>query len=224
MNFFTRQKWMLLVAVVVMVIAAPAVSYAQSGGQKDKAKAKAIEKLSNRVMKDIEKKFTEVVAKTSLPTSARANTVKILSEMSRPVMNKYIEGAASGKLPKPAELSKMVLNDILPQVPDIVAAVLTEGSGGTAGDSAQAIAAVAPVAGKAGSVQTRKEDSRFFISTNAQDLILLKNKNIIMVTRVTDISPAKISYLNYGGQPTSISVDDVLSVKYKDGTVKIVNE
>jgi hypothetical protein len=125
-------KWIFLLAVV-MAITAPEVSYAQLGGLGDKAKAKAVEKLTNEVMKELEKKFTEIVAKEPLSAAAKANIVQKLSEMSSPIVNNYINGATSGKLPNPAELSKTVLNDILPQVQGLATAALTEGGGGAAG-------------------------------------------------------------------------------------------
>jgi len=105
-----------------MAIATPMTSYAQLD-----LKAKAVETLTNGVMKELEKKFTETVAKESISATAKAFVVKSLSEMSRPIVKNFIDGATSGKLPSPAELVTKVLNDVLPRVPEIVAAATMEG-------------------------------------------------------------------------------------------------
>jgi len=140
MIFFTRQRWIFLLAAV-MAITAPEVSYAQLGGLKEKA----IETLTNGVMKELEKKFTEVVAKEAISAAAKAIVVSKLSEMSRPIVKKFIDSATSGKLPNQAELVNAVLKDIIPRVPELVAAARMEGDSpdakialtGTAGSVAQ---------------------------------------------------------------------------------------
>jgi len=110
---------------VVMVITMPGVSYAQFGD----LKAKAVETLTNGVMKELEKKYKEIVEKEAISAAAKANIVNKLSEMSRPIVKKFIDGAMSGKLPNQTELVNMVLKDILPRVPGLVAAVIAEGDG-----------------------------------------------------------------------------------------------
>jgi len=131
----TLNKWSLLLAAV-MAITAPGISYAQFGALGGAAKNKAVEVLTNKVMEGLEKKFTEIVAKEPISDAAKANIVAKLSEMSRPIVKQFIDGATSGKLPNPAELTQAVLNDILPRVPDLIAAAGTEG-GGTTADSTQ---------------------------------------------------------------------------------------
>jgi len=122
------QKIFRIIAIgMVMAIAAPMASYAQLGALGGAAKNKAVEKLTNGVMKELEKKYTEAVAKESLSAAAKADIVQKLSDMSRPVVSNYISSATSGKLPNATELSKMVLIDILPRVPELVAAA-TEGA------------------------------------------------------------------------------------------------
>jgi len=134
----TLNKWIFLLAAV-MAITAPEVSYAQFGALGGAAKNKAVEVLTNKVMEELEKKFAEMVAKEPISDAAKANIVAKLSEMSRPIVKQYIDGAVSGKLPNPAELTQSVLNDILPRVPDLVAAAGTEGGGGTTSVPASAI-------------------------------------------------------------------------------------
>jgi len=115
----------------VMAIAVPGISYAQLD-----LKAKAVETLTNGVMKELEKKFTETVAKEAISATAKAFVVKSLSEMSRPIVKNFIDSATSGKLPSPAELVTKVLNNVLPRVPEIVAAAAMED---VAGSVAQAV-------------------------------------------------------------------------------------
>jgi hypothetical protein len=141
MSFFIRQRCLLLLAAV-MAIAAPGISYAQLGALKEKA----IETLTNGVMKELEKKFTEVVAKEAISAATKAIVVSKLSEMSRPIVKNFIDSATSGKLPNQAELVNAVLKDIIPRVPELVVAARMEGDGvpdaktaltGTAGSVAQ---------------------------------------------------------------------------------------
>jgi len=123
MSFFTRQRWVLLLAAV-MAVAAPGISYAQFD-----LKGRAVETLTNGVMKELEKKFSEMVAKEAISAAAKTNVVKNLSEISRPMVKNFIDGAALGKLPKQAELVNSVLKDIMPRVPEFVAAAVTEDGG-----------------------------------------------------------------------------------------------
>jgi len=232
--------------------AAPETSSAQPAGPADTTRDKAVEKLTNGVIKDLEKRYTKIVAKEPLSAAAKADTVQKLSEMSRPLVKQHIDSAASGKLPKSTELSKAVLNDIMPRVPEIVAAAKMEGSGGTTAPSAQAVAAAAPVAetagpvptktesggkttvppvaGKTEPVQTKTENSSkaaavsWWIPNETQNMILLKNKNVIVAAEIVDVLSDKINYLNYGGRLTSVPTNNVLSIRYKNGTVKVINE
>jgi len=110
---------------VVMVITMPGISYAQFGD----LKTKAVETLTNGVMKELEKKYTEIIAKEAISATAKANIVNKLSEMSRPIVKKFIDSATSGKLPNKTELVNMVFKDILPRVPELVAAAIAEGNG-----------------------------------------------------------------------------------------------
>jgi len=71
--------------------------------------------------------------------------------------------------------------------------------------------------------------SIFFIGgmflVNAQDLIILRNGNIIEA-KVTEISPSEIRYrrLNHlDGPVIVISRADVISIRYENGTVEIIN-
>jgi len=105
-----------------MIIASPGVSYAQLD-----LKAKAVETLTNGVMKELEKKFTDIVAKEAISAAAKTNVVNKLSEMSRPMVKSFIDNATSGKLPNAAELVTKVMNDIVPRVPEVIAASLTDG-------------------------------------------------------------------------------------------------
>jgi hypothetical protein len=239
--------------VQAIAATAPEAPSAQPVSPADTTRDKAVEKLTNGVMKDLGKNFTKIVAKEPLSAAAKADTVQKLSEMSRPLVKQHIDNAASGKLPKSTELSKAVLNDILPRVPEIVTVAKMEGSGGTTAPSAQAIAAaapvtetagpvstktesggktttVAPVVGKTDTVQTKTDNSgkaaavSWWIPNETQNMILLKNKNVIVAAEIVDVLSDKINYLNYGGRLTSVPTNNVLSIRYKNGTVKVVNE
>jgi len=130
MGFFTRQRLIFLLAAV-MAITAHGVSYAQSGGMGNMAN-KAVEALANKVMDELKKKYTEVVEKEALSTTAKANIVNELIEMSRPLVMQFINSATAGRLPSWMELMNMVLKDILPHVPSLVAAA-KEGGGSDPG-------------------------------------------------------------------------------------------
>ena len=122
-----------------MVIAVPGVSYAQLD-----LKAKAVETLTNGVMKELEKKFTETVAKEAISAAAKEYVVKNLSEMARPIVKSFIDSATSGRLPNQAELVNKVLNDIIPRVPQLVAAAAMEG----VADSVAQVTGQVPTAGQ----------------------------------------------------------------------------
>ncbi|MDR3020483.1 MAG: hypothetical protein LBU66_06220 [Treponema sp.] len=60
---------------------------------------------------------------------------------------------------------------------------------------------------------------------NAQDLIFLRDGRVIEA-KVTEISPTQIMFRNYGneeGQVTAISAAGVLSIRYENGLVEIIN-
>jgi len=116
-----KNKKVLLLAAVLL-IAVQGVSYAQLD-----LKAKAVETLTNGVMKELEKKFTEIVSKEAISAAVKKNVVSKLSEISRPIVKNFIDNATSGKLPNAAELVNKVLSDVVPRVPEIVAASLIEG-------------------------------------------------------------------------------------------------
>ena len=62
------------------------------------------------------------------------------------------------------------------------------------------------------------------LSVNAYDRITLRNRNVIVATKVIEVTPVKIIYANYGGQTTFIPADSVLSIRYENGTVEIIND
>jgi hypothetical protein len=97
------------------------------------AKGKAVEALTDKVMGELEKKFTEIAAKQPISEAAKAIVVDSLTGMARPHVKRFIDGAASGKLPNPVELAQTVLKEVLPRVPGIVAAA----TGGGAAPPAQ---------------------------------------------------------------------------------------
>jgi len=105
-----------------MAIAIPGISYAQLD-----IKGRAIEKLTNGVMKELDKKFAELVAKEALSAAVKAKIVNDLSEMSRPMVKNFIDGAASGKLPNVAAVVNSVMIDITPRAKELVAASLKGG-------------------------------------------------------------------------------------------------
>jgi len=145
MSLFTRQKWVLLLATAA-VIASTGVSYAQFGGKNllgaaaNAAKGKAAEALIDGAMKELEKKFTDIVAKEPISDAAKADVVKKLSETAKPIVKKTVDGAMSGNLPNPAELAKTVLNEVLPRLPEFAAAAKTGDGGGAAAAPAPAAA------------------------------------------------------------------------------------
>jgi hypothetical protein len=122
----------LLAALMVGAVffALPCATYAQFGALGNMAKGKALEALTNKVMKELEKKFADALAKEPISEAAKAEAVNKLSDMARPTVKRFIDGAASGKLPNPIELAQTVLKDILPHIPEVVAAA-KGGGGGT---------------------------------------------------------------------------------------------
>jgi len=143
MSLFTRQRLVILFATAA-VIAAPGVSYAQFGGKNllgaaaNAAKGKAAEALTDGAMKELDKKFTDMVAKEPISDAAKAGIVKKLSEMAKPIVKRIVDGAMSGSLPNPAELVKTVLGEVMPRVPELVAAAKAGDGGGTVAAAATA--------------------------------------------------------------------------------------
>jgi hypothetical protein len=120
MSFFTRKRWFFLL-VAVLSIASPGISYAQLGD----LKGKAVETLTNNVMKELDKKFADMVAKEALSDAAKSTIVKELSEISRPIVKQLIDNASSGRLPNPATLVTSVINNVTPRLQSLVTASLT---------------------------------------------------------------------------------------------------
>jgi len=112
---------------IILLIAVPVVSHAQLGGLGDAAKKKAVDKLTDETMKSLEKKFAEQVDKEDLSPAAKANVVKALSDMARPIVAQNIEGATSGRLPNVAQVTTAVMNDILPKMPMLIASAKAGG-------------------------------------------------------------------------------------------------
>jgi len=125
MSFFTRQRWILFLAAV-MVIMAPGISYAQLD-----IRGKAVETLTNGVMKELDKKFTEMLAKQTLSAAVKENIIKNLSEMSRPIVKQIIDQAASGKLPNVSAVVTSVLNQVTPRLQELVTVSLTGDAAGS---------------------------------------------------------------------------------------------
>jgi len=134
---------------VILAMATPMVSYAQLGN----LKAKAIEKLTDEVMKALEKKLLEQIDKESISAAAKTNIVKTLCDIAKPIVVKTLDSATSGKLPKANELVNDVLKDILPRVPALVAAAKAEVGGDIAAmlntGQPSTDSNVSPVAGQA---------------------------------------------------------------------------
>ena len=180
MSFFTRQRCILLLAVV-MAITAPVVSYAQLGALKEKA----VETLTNGVMKELEKKFTDIVAKEAISAAAKEYVVKGLSELSRPIVKNFIDNATSGKLPSQTELVNSVLKGIIPRVPELIAAA-TEG---VTGSVAQAVGQTTttgqvPTAGQvqaavSAQLQNNYDDEKDF------SVEIINESNTVRITRYT---------------------------------------
>jgi len=122
-----RRQRMLALLVTLAVCAAPCVTYAQFGGLMEKAKEKAIQVLTDKVMTEIEKKISDAVSKYPISDEAKKDITKKLTDTAKPVVKKFIDGASSGKLPNPMELTQTILKDILPQIPALVAAAKSGG-------------------------------------------------------------------------------------------------
>jgi len=161
MSFFTRQRWILLLAAL-MVIAIPGISYAQLD-----VRGRAIETLTNGVMKELDKKFTEMVAKEALSAAVKARIVKDLSEMSRPMVKNFIDGAASGRLPNVTQVVNSVMTDITPRAKELVTASLKEEM---TGSLTQAVGGQSPTAAGALSDMTPSGQNTSTPAVNIADI------------------------------------------------------
>ncbi len=127
MKGFAHHGRALMLAAAMAVVAVPLTAYAQFGALGNFAKGKALEVLNDKVMEGLEKKFADIVAKEPISEAAKAAAVKKLTEIARPIVKRFIDGAAAGRLPNPAELVNTVMKDILPRIPEVVAASKAEG-------------------------------------------------------------------------------------------------
>jgi len=176
MNFLTRQRWILLLAALI-AIAAPGITYAQLD-----LKGKAVETLTNGVMKELDKKFTEMIAKEALSAAVKANIVKNLSEMSRPIVKNVIDGASSGKLPNVTEVVNSVMRDVTPRVQELVTVALTDGGAGS----------VAQVAGQAST------------AVNASSAVSYDDEKDFTVEIIKESNTARIT--KYAGKNTELRI------------------
>jgi formylglycine-generating enzyme required for sulfatase activity len=168
MSFFTRNRLVILIAAII-TIAIPEISYAQLD-----LKAKAVETLTNGVMKELDKKFAEMVAKEALSAAVKANIVKNLSEMSRPVVKNVIDGASSGKLPNVTEVVNSVMRDITPRVQELVKVALTDGG---AGSMAQVAGQASTTASASTAVIVGYDDEKDFT------VEIIKESNSVRITK-----------------------------------------
>jgi len=114
---------------VVLMVFTPRVSV---GGLADKAKAEAAKisadeetkKLSNTVMKEVDKKIAAAVGKKPISDTDKTNITKKLSGAARQIVKKLIDGAASGELPESTELVNTVMKEVLPQIDGLAAAIV----------------------------------------------------------------------------------------------------
>jgi hypothetical protein len=114
---------------VGFVILTPSVSF---GGLGDKAAEVAkktntkeeVKKLSNTVMKEIDKKIAAVVGDKPISETDKANIIKKLSDMAESIVTKLINGVGFGKLPESAEIVNTVMKELLPQIDDLVDAII----------------------------------------------------------------------------------------------------
>jgi len=177
MSFFTRQRWILLLAAL-MVIAIPGISYAQLD-----VRGRAVETLTNGVMKELDKKFTEMVAKEALSAAVKAKIVKDLSEMSRPMVKNFIDGAASGRLPNVTQVVNSVMTDITPRAKELVTASLKEEM---TGSLTQAVGGQSPTAAGAPSTVSYDDEKDFTVE-------IINESNTVRITK-------------YAGKNTEISI------------------
>jgi len=182
MSFFTRQRWILLLAAL-FTIAAPGITYAQLD-----LKAKAVETLTNGVMKELDKKFAEMIAKEALSAAVKANIVKNLSEMSRPIVKNFIDGATSGKLPNVTEVVNSVMRDVTPRVQELVKVALTDGGAGS----------VAQVAGQAPTTASALSAASASSAANYDD------EKDFTVEIIKDSNKARI--IKYNGKNTELKI------------------
>jgi hypothetical protein len=141
-----KRVFLLFAAAAALAAALPEPAYAQFGGLANMAKGKAAEALTNGVMKALEKTFTDKVAREPISEAAKAEIVKKLSEMARPIVKKFVDAGMSGSLPNVPELTQTVLKDVLPKLPELLVAAKGGGAGAPAQAAQAAPAFAAPVA------------------------------------------------------------------------------
>jgi hypothetical protein len=173
MSFLTRQRWIFLLAALI-AIAAPGITYAQLD-----LKGKAVETLTNGVMKELDKKFTEMIAKEALSAAVKANIVKNLSEMSRPIVKNFIDGASSGKLPNVTEVVNSVMRDVTPRVQELVKVALTDGGAG----SVAQVAGQAPTTASALSAASASTAVVGYDDEKDFTVEILKESNSVRITK-----------------------------------------
>jgi hypothetical protein len=174
MSFSTRRRLVLLLAAVI-TIAIPGISYAQLD-----LKGKAVETLTNGVMKELDKKFAEMVAKEALSAAVKANIVKNLSEMSRPIVKNFIDGASSGKLPNVTDVVNSVMRDVTPRVQELVKVALTDGGAGSvaqvAGQSLTAVSASSSASASSAVIVSYDDEKDFTVE-------IIKENNSARITK-----------------------------------------
>jgi formylglycine-generating enzyme required for sulfatase activity len=194
MSFFTRQRLVLLLAAV-MAIAVHGISYAQLD-----LKGKAVETLTNGVMKELDKKFAEMVAKEALSAAVKANIVKNLSEMSRPIVKKFIDSATSGKLPNQAELVNSVMKDITPRVQELVKVALTDGGNldtkAVPAGASGSVAGLSQTTANASSAVSYDDEKDFTVET-------IKESNSVRITKYAGKSTELMIPPRIGDRPVT---------------------
>jgi len=139
-------------------------------------KGKAVETLTNGVMKELDKKFAEMVAKEALSAAVKANIVKNLSEMSRPIVKKFIDESSSGKLPNQKELVNSVMKDITPRVQELVKVALTDGGNLDAIAVPAGAAGFAPATGQTATSASYDDEKDFTVE-------IIKESNSVRITK-----------------------------------------
>ncbi|GBU21613.1 hypothetical protein R80B4_01509 [Fibrobacteres bacterium R8-0-B4] len=104
-----------LITLALIVVYAPSISYAQSGGIAEKAKVKAAENLVSVSMKRIEKNIVDIVGKKPISEADKTNIQKKLFDIAKPMVKRLVDEAASDKIPTVTEVVDAVMKEILPQ-------------------------------------------------------------------------------------------------------------
>jgi len=117
MRFKRRSGFMVsaLIALVLIVVYAPDVSYAQPGNLLIKVKIQATEKL-------VEENIADAVKNEPISKAGKANVRKKLFGIAKPKVEKRInDEAASGRQSTAAEIADAIMKEILPQMDKFVA-------------------------------------------------------------------------------------------------------